>query len=408
MRLLFVADGRSPIALNWMRYFVEQGHEVHLASTFACDPGLSFASLHIIPVALSSAKSGGQGTGDQGVGKLLWGASLVGLRTAFKQWVGPLTLWKAAHRLRMIIDRVQPDLVHAMRIPYEGMLAALANPAVNPAVKPAANSAAPLLISVWGNDFTLHAPATPLMKHYTRLALQRCDGLHTDCARDIRLARAWGFPDGRAAVVLPGGGGVQMDIFYPPVVGKGEQRSQGEGSFRVVNPRGFRAYVRNDIFFQAIPEVLACLPQVRFICPGMAGEPQAERWLDELGIRDQVELLPRQTRPQLAELFRRAQVAVSLTTHDGTPNTLLEAMACGCYPVVGDLESLREWITPGVNGLLVEPAGPHGLAEAILLALQRPELRIQASEHNLALVAEHAEHGKVMRAAENFYTSLIG
>ena len=32
MRLLFVADGRSPTALNWIRYFSERGDDVFLAA----------------------------------------------------------------------------------------------------------------------------------------------------------------------------------------------------------------------------------------------------------------------------------------------------------------------------------------------------------------------------------------
>ena len=53
LKLLFVVDGRSPIALNWIRYFVDAGHEVHLASMYPCQPDLELASLTIIPVAFS-------------------------------------------------------------------------------------------------------------------------------------------------------------------------------------------------------------------------------------------------------------------------------------------------------------------------------------------------------------------
>jgi glycosyltransferase involved in cell wall biosynthesis len=116
-----------------------------------------------------------------------------------------------------------------------------------------------------------------------------------------------------------------------------------------------------------------------------------------LGIRAAVELLPKVARPQMAELFRQAQAVLSITTHDGTPNTLLEALACGCFPIAGDLEALREWITPGVNGLLVDPGDPEALAEAILQALGDGELRARAREENLRLVRERAEYGKVMR-----------
>ncbi len=196
-----------------------------------------------------------------------------------------------------------------------------------------------------------------------------------------------------------------MDVFH----GNLEQEEIGDrGAPVVVNPRGFRAYVRNDTFFRAIPPILERRPEVRFLCLGMAGERRADRWLEELGIRGSVELLPLLPRPQVADLFRRALVAVSPSIHDGTPNTLLEAMACGCFPVAGDLESIREWITPGVNGLLVDPGNPKALADAILLALEQPGLRQRAAQVNRELVAERAEYGKVMEEAEKFYQKVIG
>jgi len=392
MRLWFVVDGRSPIALNWIAYFVERGDEVHLVSTFACNPQLSLASLHVLSVAFSGMRKPGEAHGPP---SRHWGK--VGLRTKLRQWLGPLTLPGAGRRLGKIIASMRPDLVHAMRIPYEGMVAALAQPAM------------PLLVSVWGNDFTLHARATPLMASYTRRALNAADALHADCRRDARLALAWGFPDGRPVLVVPGNGGLQLDRFYPPSAeaNAGQQAVEEEGILRVINPRGLRAYVRNDTFFRSVPLVIQSEPRARFLCTTMAGEPEALRWLDELRIDHVVELLPMQTRSQMAELFRRALVAVSPSTHDGTPNTLLEAMACGCFPVAGDIESLREWITPGVNGLLVDPADPQALAEAILTALRQPELRQAARQYNLGLVAEKAEYGRVMAQAASFYQGLI-
>jgi glycosyltransferase involved in cell wall biosynthesis len=259
----------------------------------------------------------------------------------------------------------------------------------------------PLLVSVWGNDFSLHAKATPLLRRYTHLVMQRADALHSDCQRDQRLAQVWGFSQDRPRVVLPGAGGVQLDIFYP-------REEQSQQTLTVINPRGFRAYVRNDTFFKAIPRVLQRQPEARFICPAMQGEAQAERWVSEMGIRDSVVLLPRQTRPQMAELFRRAQIVASITTHDGTPNSLLEAMACGCFPITGDIETIHEWLTPGENGLLVEPGDPAELAQAILSAWEQTELRRKAARINRRLVQERADYRKVMAQAERFYQSLVG
>jgi glycosyltransferase involved in cell wall biosynthesis len=294
--------------------------------------------------------------------------------------------------LKEVIHEVNPDLVHAMRIPYEGMLAAQAM---------GGEKDIPLIISVWGNDFTLHAPATPWMSMYTRRALQRADGLHTDCQRDQRLAATWGYAKMKPVVVLPGNGGIRLDEFYPP-----RARSQG-GDETIINPRGFRAYIRNDTFFLAARQVIDNNPGTKFICPAMAGETEALDWIEKLGLRESVALLPKVSRKQMGDLYRRAIITVSPSTHDGTPNTLLEGMACGCFPVAGDLESLREWITAEVNGILIDPADPAALAKAILLTLERPEFRRQAMEINLRLIAERAEYFHVMRIAEQFYAEVI-
>ena len=188
MRILFVADGRSPIALNWIAYFVDQGYEVHLVSTFPCEPALQFASLNCVPVAFSQMK--GKGTRGKGAGELGGGVLLealgVRVRTALRQGFGVLTIPKAARRLRRIVAAIQPDLIHAMRVPYEGMLAAQAlreSPGL------------PLLVSAWGNDFTLHAVSNPWMASATRRTLARANALHVDCQRDLRLAHRWGYQE---------------------------------------------------------------------------------------------------------------------------------------------------------------------------------------------------------------------
>lgn len=394
MRILFLVDGRSPIALNWIRYFVDTRFEVHLASMYPCQPDLNLASLTRIPAAFSGLVGSG-GTGlTHGVGfktRLLMRLATPRVRTWLRHQFVPHSLPKAARELRSLITHQQPDIIHAMRIPYEGMLASLACMDLH-------HPQPPLVISVWGNDFTLHAPATRRLTLLTRMALAKADALHTDCYRDLRLARAWGFNQDKPGLVLPGAGGLQLDTFYPGGV---------NGEPTVINPRGLRAYVRTDTFFRSIPLVLERCPGTKFICPVMAGQAVAERWVTSLGIQDSVELLPKQTRSQMASLFRRAQVVVSPSTHDGTPNTLLEAMASGCLPVVGDIESLREWITPGVNGLLVDPGDPQALAEAICSGLTNSRFRIRAQTMNMKLIEERAEYRVVMGKAAEFYNKLV-
>jgi glycosyltransferase involved in cell wall biosynthesis len=237
------------------------------------------------------------------------------------------------------------------------------------------------------------------MKRATRKAMNTASALHADCQRDVRLAREWGLAEAKPTLVVPGNGGIRTNIFYPP--------EQPVREPVIVNPRGFRAYVRNDSFFKAIPLVLEKRPEARFICSSMADEPQALRWLKDLRIEHAVQLNPAMPHAEMADVFRTAQVVVSPSVHDGTPNTLLEGMACGCFPIAGDLESIREWITPNQNGLLVNAGDPHSLADAILLALTREDLRLEAAGLNTKLIASRAEYTRCMELAGEFYKEVV-
>jgi len=385
MKILFVADGRSPISQNWIRYFAERGDEVFLASTFACDVDFPIERLEFTPVAFSAVKKQGSSPGRNS-------SRALGLRTLIRQWIGPVTIARSAQKLRAFIREVQPDIIHALRVPYEGMLAVSALEGL--ASRP------PFLVSIWGNDFTLHAPSTPLMGYYTRKTMKAADALHADCARDIRLAQTWGLGVDQPTLVTPGNGGIRVEVFYPP--------KESVKNPVIINPRGFRAYVKNEAFFKSIQLVLEKRSDARFVCSSMQGEAQALQWMKELNIEHAVQLNPPLSHAQMGDVFRAAQVVVSPSIHDGTPNSLLEGMACGCFPVAGDLESIREWITHGQNGLLVNPNNPQAIADAILIALEREDLRREAAGLNAKIISARGEYTQNMKLVGEFYELVIG
>jgi glycosyltransferase involved in cell wall biosynthesis len=230
--------------------------------------------------------------------------------------------------------------------------------------------------------------------------MQAADALHADVHRDVRLAHEWGLNPAKPTLVAPGNGGIRTDVFYP--------NSKPVEDPVIINPRGFRAYVRNDSFFKAIPLVLAKHPNAKFICTTMAGEPQAEQWVREFKIAHAVELLAPVPHFEMANIFRRAQIVVSPSIHDGTPNSLLEGIACGCFPVAGDLESIREWIVPDKNGSLFDSNDHQSIAKALICAIENKNLRDKAAGLNQAMISERAEYGANMLKAEEFYGVVAG
>ena len=164
--------------------------------------------------------------------------------------------------------------------------------------------------------------------------------------------------------------------------------------------------MRNDTFFKSIPLVLSQVPNTLFLCCSMAGQPEALDWIARLKIEKNVVLLPTLKQTDLWPLFGRAEASVSVSQHDGTPNSLLEAMALGCFPIAGDIESVREWITPGENGILIDPGSPEQLANAILCAMGNEPLRRKAAEQNRQLILTRAEKSVVSASLAAFYRQL--
>ncbi|MBB4634510.1 glycosyltransferase [Longimicrobium terrae] len=408
-RLCFVADGRSPIARNYIQHFIARGDEVHLISTFPFDgAGMRLASLNVVPAAFARFAGANAGRpadapAPGGVARIARQLRARAVSAAFPAvfgWLAPAAdVGRHVHRIRELILKIDPVLVHAMRIPFEGILAAQALEGLP----------YPLVMSVWGNDLELWAARYPLVARLTRRALARADALHPDCGRDLTLAMDWGWDAHRPAAVFPSNGGIRTSLFHPgePDAGVAARYGIPAGRPVVLNSRGFRAYVRNDAFFRSIPLVLRRRPDAVFAAVAMEGHPRAQRWVRELGIGDAVHLLPRVPPAEMAELFRLAAASVSPSEFDGTPNTLLESMACGAFPVAGNIASVREWVRDGENGILFPPADAQALADATVRALDDAELRRTAGERNAALIRERGEYEGSMARAEALYAAAI-
>ncbi|HAF60960.1 MAG TPA: hypothetical protein DCK95_01380 [Anaerolineaceae bacterium] len=397
MNILLVADGRSTITHSWLECIAAADEHIDLISTFPCEKPAQVERMLILPVAFS-ALAGGQVTlGDQKKQSKRFKKKLSGLRSLLLnlryRW-GPGTLPFFRQRYVDFVEQCQPDVVHALRIPFEGMLASY-----TPAQFP-------LVVSTWGNDLTLHACGSRRMARWTTKALQRADGLMADATRDLELARDFGYRDGLPRLMVPGNGGVNLDVFR--AMSDPKDRSSKPTTYQVINPRGFRpGSVHQDVFFQSIPLIRKEIPDIRFICTAMQGQPQAERFVRDLGIADNVLLLPYLSQSELWSLYKDCDIYISLSSHDGTPNTFLEAIACGCFPVVGDIASLRQWIRDEHNGLLVNPLDVEQVASAIVRALRDAPMRQTAKITNWNILLEKADRNKVHTSVMVFYRQLI-
>ncbi len=279
--ILVIADGRSPTAQSWIANLQALDYGVSLVSTYYCDPPADIRDFLVLPVAFNRYAGGTSENFSNGkpgrissIRKLLRRLSPLFMRVRYL--IGPLTLNHYADAYSTFVDRIRPDLVHALRIPFEGMLGSFTPQGV------------PFLVATWGNDLTLHAKGSLWMRKFTRRCLTRAQGMTSDTQRDIHLAHQWGLAEDAPTLVVPGSGGLDLEkvlstdesLFTPETYGIPQDMAW------VVNPRGLRpGSVHHNTFIEAIPKVLAKEPDTVFICPNLAGVKKVEILGEKMGCR---------------------------------------------------------------------------------------------------------------------------
>jgi glycosyltransferase involved in cell wall biosynthesis len=94
--------------------------------------------------------------------------------------------------------------------------------------------------------------------------------------------------------------------------------------------------------------------------------------------------------PRLFTFYRESDVFVLPSlSGEGFPQTLFEAMACGIPIIATKVAGIPHLIENGENGLLIDPASPREICEAVQRIVRYPELRRQLATNGLATVRNH-------------------
>lgn len=151
----------------------------------------------------------------------------------------------------------------------------------------------------------------------------------------------------------------------------------------------FKRQKNHMMFFRVARRVLAVRPDCRFLCVGseLHGGLQASddyreemrKAVADLGLSDEVLTLG--NRDDIAEVYRACDVTVLTSRREGTPNVLLESMACG-VPVVATNVADNALIVPdGRAGYVVPLDDDAAMADRVLALLGDAAKRSTMGEH---------------------------
>lgn len=111
-------------------------------------------------------------------------------------------------------------------------------------------------------------------------------------------------------------------------------------------------------------------------------------------------------RADVAELLHGFDVFALPSLAEGTPVSLLEAMACGLPSVCSNVGGIPEVVVDGVHGLLV-PVEVDALAEALARYVQDPALMVRHGAAARARIEEKYSMDAMLRAYMALYDGLL-
>jgi glycosyltransferase involved in cell wall biosynthesis len=188
---------------------------------------------------------------------------------------------------------------------------------------------------------------------------------------------------------LINGSGVDLDYFSPAPL---PDRPVFLMTARLLVAKGVREYAA------AALHLLSRRSDARFLLAGYRdGGPDCIRagelddWiaggLEYLGPLDDV-------RPAI----RESSVFVLPSYREGTPRSVLEAMAMGRPIITTDVPGCRETVVDGSNGLLVPPRDPKALAAAMERLIDHRDLRVEMGARSLELCRSRYDVNEVNTA----------
>ncbi|MDG1804984.1 glycosyltransferase [Flavicella sp.] len=282
--------------------------------------------------------------------------------------IEPFLKITASEKLIQVIEEIQPDLVHSLEMQSE----------TYPLLKARKKIDFKWAYFSWGSDLYLYQNNLFHRKRIKNI-LKNLNYLFVDNSRDIELAKKLSFKT-TVAGIFPGGGGYEMKSMNQYKLPLSEKK--------LILIKGYHHWAgRALVVLDAFEKNIDLIREFNIYLYS-AHDKVVER-ISYLNSKYKLNIeyssrYKEISHEQLLEKFGQAKVAIGNSISDGVPNTLLEAILLGAFPIQSNPGGASEdYITHGENGFLIEnPEDPKEIASHIMNALNNEDLLSHAYSLN--------------------------
>ncbi len=395
MKILFVAMQSSIHTFRWLSQLDRKDWDIHIFSVDEAPIRSDWDSVTIHSLLRQVEPPPPERVNQKGFWwPFSWQRPRVTYRLKLMEESGHLS---PARRLAWAIKTIRPDVIHVLEMQHSGYL-------FLETMEISGKISVPVVYSSWGSDMYFFGRRAEHREKIRRF-LSLCQYHIADCERDVHLAREHGF-SGISLGVVPGVGGMDVDSLQAHrMPGPVSQR-------RVIAVKGYH----DDDFFGrglvALDALLRVAPLLKdyAIVVYLISEPtfHVAPFIKRVSGLD-IKLLSKEGVPnkEILALFGKARISIALSVSDGTPNSMLESMVMGAFPIQSDTVSTGEWIENGKNGFLVQPEDPAACAEAIAEAVRNDELVNEAAKENLRQVKQRIDRPVIQSRVNAMYRAVL-
>ena len=391
MRILIVADSNSIHTARWISQICDQTLDIHLFSSK--DHGKTHENLKNTTVYHSFYCKGH-----------VKNASVIlrGFPVLHAEWVnrGIRYLKKfnpdyRIKRLKSIIGKIKPDVIHSLEIQHAGYLTLSAKDNFN-------GEFPPWIVTNWGSDIYLFGR---LAEHEPKIreVLKQCDYYSCECYRDVELAKKYGFK-GRVLPVFPNTGGFDLKLIF------GMRKPGPTSDRRLIMLKGYQTWSgRALVGLRALERCVDMLNgyEIAIHSAGPQVLIAAELFQATTGIPVTI-IPPGTSHDEILKYHGRSRISIGLGISDAISTSFLEALVMGSFPIQSWTACADEWIEDGKAGILVPPEDPEIVEQAIRTALSDDDLVNTAAEINYKITEERLDQDILGPMAVDIYGLVAG
>jgi glycosyltransferase involved in cell wall biosynthesis len=392
MKILFIAMPFSIHTVRWISQLENSGHELHFFSSFPytdIHPGLKGLHYHDYYHTIEQ-------TNRNIFYHPVWPFEIKTKNKLIKRIVGKVFRVVGLETgrektLANIIKKIRPDIIHSMETQHAGYIVAEAKKGFRHFPK--------WMHSNWGIDLHFFG-SQPGHPSKIKNVLGSVDIFIAEGNRDIKLAIEYGCRATTYTFPSVGGGFTIADYIAKEYILPSERK--------LILVKGTQDIVRRGLIsLKAIEKCAPLLNNYEIIIYQCADEviTEAKKVAYIYGLN--IKVLDEVSHEAMILLNQQARISITVNMSDGVPNSMLEAMLCGAFPIQSNTSCANEWIDNDKTGILVSPENTERVALALKQALSDNNLVDKAAEINFLKVSSNLGFDSIKEKTIRMYNNVL-